>query len=255
MSISPQRYLKARANETAAMLKTLDELACEWLQADRDDLLSIDLNFRPGAYFGTSQELLANVFGDERKEAIRVELAAGKGTEIPAPLFASELAEPGLRNALGLMHPQWMGGEYLPPLLEGELEIARVRLDSTTGDVISIRAHPNADGIHYRVVDEYMDMEDHTFKVSPVVSTVPLTMGELVALIDSADDGSGYDKEQGAFGLVAPHWIDIWYDTWDFEATRLFTRVRSEFYPKLEDYYDLACAAWCAAQRDPDDEC
>ena len=54
MSTSPKCYLKARASETAAMLKTLDELGCEWLQADRDDLLSIDLNFRPDAYFGTS---------------------------------------------------------------------------------------------------------------------------------------------------------------------------------------------------------
>ena len=68
MSTSPKCYLKARASETAAMLKTLDELGCEWLKADRDDLLSIDLNFRPDAYFGTSKELLANVFGDERKE-------------------------------------------------------------------------------------------------------------------------------------------------------------------------------------------
>ena len=254
MSTSPKCYLKARASETAAMLKTLDELGCEWLKADRDDLLSIDLNFRPDAYFGTSKELLANVFGDERKELMRAELAAGKGTEIPASLFASELSAPGLRNALGLMNPQWMGGEYLPPLLKEEVEIARVRLDSTTGDVISIRAHPNADGIHYRVVDEYMDMEGHTCKVSPVVSTGPLTMGELVGLIDSADDGSGYGEERGTFGLVAPHWIDMWDDELDFEAARLFTRVRSEFYPKLEAYYDLACAAWCAPQCDPDDE-
>jgi hypothetical protein len=75
-----------------------------------------------------------------------------------------------------------------------------------------------------------------------------------IALIDSADWGSGYGEERGAFGLVAPHWIDMWDEDRDFEAARLFTRVRSEFYPNLGGYYDLACAVWCAEQRDPDDE-
>jgi hypothetical protein len=32
-----------------------------------------------------------------------------------------------------------MGGEYLPDYEEGDVEIARIELESTTADVISIR--------------------------------------------------------------------------------------------------------------------
>ncbi len=254
MSSIRQRFLKARARTTAGMLERLDALGCEWLQAGREHLLAIDLGFRPDAYFGTSEELLANVFGDERKEALRAELAAGRGVEVPGPLWGSELSEPGLRHVLGLMDPAWMGGEYLPSLLEGEVEIARVRLASTTGDVISIRARPRAAGIHYRVVDEYGDDWGYRFAVSPKTSAAPLTMGKLIALIDSADNGLVDGEERGAFGLVAPHWAYVWDQENEFEEARHFTRVRSEFYPGLEEYYDLACAVSCAEWRAADDE-
>ena len=60
-----------------------------------------------------------------------------------------------LRNSLGAIHPHLMGGEYLPSYLEGETEIARIELQSTTSDVISIRARGQDGIIHYRIVDEY----------------------------------------------------------------------------------------------------
>ncbi|MDF1800626.1 MAG: hypothetical protein P1V81_15725 [Planctomycetota bacterium] len=209
-------------------------------------LASIDLDQRPAAYFGTSEELLANIFGDERREAVRAQLAAGRGTDVPEPNFASELDE-DLRQFAGQLNPTWMGGEYLPPLLEGEVEIARVRLDSTTADVISVRARPDVAGIRYRVVDEYM--EDHDFRLARETSDGPLSLAELVALIDSADNGSGHGAERGAHGLVVPHWLGEWDLHGELERVRSFTRVRSEFYPRLEVYYDLVCEAWCHEQR------
>ena len=35
-----------------------------------------------------------------------------------------------------------MGGEYLPGYRRNEVEIVRIELDSTTSDVISLRARP-----------------------------------------------------------------------------------------------------------------
>ena len=218
-------------------------------QFDPDLLASIDLDQRPAAYFATSEELLANILGDERREALRAQLAAGRGAEVPDPVFASEL-EGGLLQAVGQIHPRWMGGEYLPSLLAGEVEIARVRLDSTTGDVTSVRARPDAAGIRYRVVDEYMD--DYDFELVQETSREPLSLVELIALIDGADNGSGYGAERGAFGLVVPHWLDMWDEYGELDKVRSFTRVRSEFYPRLEAYYDLVCAAWCREQQRAD---
>jgi hypothetical protein len=48
-----------------------------------------------------------------------------------------------------------MGGEYLPTLRKAEVEIARIALDSTTADQISIRTRRLARRIGYRIVDEY----------------------------------------------------------------------------------------------------
>ena len=44
------------------------------------------------------------------------------------------------RNRFGAIHPSFMGGEYLPDCNPSETEIARVKLRSTTQDLISIRA-------------------------------------------------------------------------------------------------------------------
>src|SRR5882724_6852578 len=55
------------------------------------------------------------------------------------------------RSGLGKIHPSFMGGEYLPDYAEGELEIARIELESTTTDVISIRAKKMASESHIRL--------------------------------------------------------------------------------------------------------
>jgi hypothetical protein len=48
-----------------------------------------------------------------------------------------------------------MGGEYLPDRRDTEVEIARIKIDSTTSDMTSVYARPGKDRINYRVVDEY----------------------------------------------------------------------------------------------------
>ena len=82
-----------------------------------------------------------------------------------------------------------MGGEYLPPLLDDEVEIARISLASVTADQTSVRAQRVAGGIAYRIVDEYG--EDGTeYVCRPDRSDLPLTLAELVAMIDGAQEGA-----------------------------------------------------------------
>ena len=215
---------------------------------DLAELAGIDLDYRPPTYFGTSEEMLASILGDERRESVRAELAAGHGDEIPDALFASEL-EPGLLKAVGRVHPRFMSGEYLPPLLEHEVEVARLRLDSTTGDVVAVRARPDAEGVRYRVVDEYQDSPyEGAWSLPFETSPGPLSLAELIDALDHAVSDTMSDLPLP--GLVACHWPDLWEYHGDADEVRSFTTVRSEFYPGIGDWYDLVCAAWCLEQAD-----
>jgi hypothetical protein len=71
-----------------------------------------------------------------------------------------------------------MGGEYLPNRHQQEVEIARIAIQSTTGDVTSVYARPVGKRIAYRIVDEY---EGSTLSGrSERTSNKPLTMGQLM---------------------------------------------------------------------------
>jgi hypothetical protein len=101
----------------------------------------IDLSYRPRTFFGPlplETHLLARVTGHERRELLRARLATGDDG-LPADLFASTLDD-DVREAIGRIHPALMGGEFLPPLFDNEIEIARISLESTTADQISVRS-------------------------------------------------------------------------------------------------------------------
>src|SRR6266496_6494352 len=79
----------------------------------------IDLVFRPPSYFwplGLETHLLARIKGAERKAALQRLIATRRLDEIPNFLAQSALSEAD-RQALGRIHPAFMGGEYLPDLL------------------------------------------------------------------------------------------------------------------------------------------
>jgi hypothetical protein len=59
------------------------------------------------------------------------------------PLAAGELRA-GESGVVGLDPSIIYGSEYLPSYRRDEVEIARIELDSTTSDVISLRARPMA---------------------------------------------------------------------------------------------------------------
>jgi len=121
------------------------------------------------------------------------------------------------RRALEAMHPMFMGGNYLPDTEQGEVEIARIRIASTTFDVTSVYAKRDGDVIRYRVVDEYGG--DTLEGPSGTESTRPLTLGEL------AD-----------FFLTAWPLLDVLEMNFegDPDASLGFFVAESDFYPEFD---------------------
>jgi hypothetical protein len=203
-------------------------------------------SFQPASYWDENDPLsaiLRNVKGTNRRQMITDYWNAGKIEELEPPLLADD-TNPRLRGFLESLHPSFMGGEYLPDLRPTEVEIARIDLQSTTSDVISVRARrePGDELIHYRVVDEY----DTPFEIQPETSSDPLTQGELIALLDSTNDG-----EEG--GLAHCYNIMNNNELGDPDTLRHFTTVTSTAYPDLFDHYDAEHEKWCEESRATED--
>ena len=199
----------------------------------------IDLSFQPTTYFGPlplETHLLAHVTGHERREFLRTMLASGDKDMI-SELRASSLDD-DTREAVGRIHPALMGGEYLPPLLHNETEIARISLASVTADQISVRARRLKHRIAYRIVDEYSE-NGIQYRCHPARSTRPLTVAALVGMIDQASDDGG--------PVFSPLRLNI-DGGGDNESLRGFVTVSSEFYPQLGAYYAARIEAWFEAK-------
>lgn len=144
----------------------------------------LDFGFRPTTYWPesrTPEQLLANIKGKARRDMARRILAEGGFAGLNEFIAREELNGDDLMM-WGRIHPAMMGGEYLPGLREGEVEIGRISLASTTGDQISIRARWEDDAIRYEVADEY----ESTFQLSVEKSEAPLTLGEMIHFIDES---------------------------------------------------------------------
>jgi hypothetical protein len=188
-----------------------------------------NLGFQP-TYFGPEdleKHFGARVKGELRRQAAMDMAASGD--------FDGEVMSSGLddehRKAVGAIHPWLMGGEYLPDLLEGEIEIARVTLASTTMDVISIRAQIVETGFRYRIVDEYEGELDREFEFEPKMTAGPLSMKEIIGIIDGSELVTG-PRDMNLEGGATKE------DVYNFAA------VTSVFYPELEAYYSEANDAW-----------
>lgn len=127
------------------------------------------------------------------------------------------------------------GGLCLPDLGLHETEIARLTIESTLRDVISIRARPGTPEhpILYRVADEY----ETEFKISPEWSESPFSLRELVGLIDTASSdrgGAGLDIIDSNLegGADSP------------ETSENFLEYSSDFYPGLDAHYWFAVQEW-----------
>jgi hypothetical protein len=197
------------------------------------DKSKYNLDWRPGSYWDVPEAVFANIKGDFRRQQVKEAAEAGRIEEIPDEILRDTISD-ALRGAAGAIHPTYMGGEYLPDYEEGdEAEIARVTLDSTTRDVISVRACREGGRIAYRVVDEY----DRSFTVSPESSELPLTLGELIALIDGVE----WEGYQGLTTVFRDSCCDCEVSA---EESANFVNVSSEFYPRLAAWYDEEAEEW-----------
>ena len=139
----------------------------------------IDVSFRPVSYFQAqtaASRILTKVSGTARRDALERAIAEGRLHEAPHVLPKPSLAGQE-RRAIGALGPRFMGGEYLPVKTDDEVEIARVEIASTTGDVTSVFARQAGHVLQFRVVDEYGG--ETLTEDSKTTSQRPLTLGEL----------------------------------------------------------------------------
>ena len=178
------------------------------------------MDYRPGDYFGRHDlqaELLTSVKGVMRRRAIRNALEQGQIDTLPDYVKQASL-DSDARQRTGRIHPDFMGGEYLPTAVHQEVEIARIAISSTTSDVTSLYARPVGRRIVYRMVDEYggSSLEGRTTRTS----IRPLTMGQLIKFF------------LGAWDLYVC--LDSNFEG-DLERMLDFFTGESEFYPCFDD--------------------
>lgn len=187
---------------------------------DRQDLPGhIDLEFRPKGFFRPEKlekYLLSKVKGAVLRKKLQALFEAGQHDEV-RNLVGDAAFSVADRKALESIHPMFMGGNYLPDTEDGEVEIARISIRSTTFDVTSVYARPEGGVIRYRVVDEYDG--DTLQGPSETTTSIPMTLGEF------AD-----------FFLTAWPLIEVLEMNFegDIEGALGFFSADSNFYPQLD---------------------
>jgi len=176
----------------------------------------IDINYRPATYFRPQrleEYLLSKVKGAVLKRKLKALFVEGKHNEAAALIGEIDLTSKVLES----IHPKFMGGNYLPDNDDGEVEIARIRIASTTYDVTCVYAKAEDGVIHYRVVDEYGG--ETVEGISEMQSTQPLTLGEFA------------DFFLNAWSLTEAVACNF---EGDLEGGLDFFEADSEFYPEFD---------------------
>lgn len=129
-------------------------------------------------------------------------------------------------------------GARMPQMEPGEVEIAGIEFLSRVVSPISIRALTGGGLTRYRVIDGF----GSRFTVAKATSVRPLTLAELIDLID------GTVHEFGV-GLTDVY-RDLYSDPSDpTERAASFVRVISAYYPQLEEYYAERSRSWLQGAR------
>lgn len=166
----------------------------------------IDLKYRPNTYFWAREHhitLLSDIKGAERRKLCALALQDDTVDLIDPALLEHALSDDD-RTLQGRMHPDFMGGEYLPNQGKGEVEIASITIASTTQDVTSVYARRVGQRIHYRVVDEYSGgtlqgrSERTSLKPLTLKQLVDFFLGswDLICCLDANFESDGYPRDE-----------------------------------------------------------
>ncbi len=123
---------------------------------------TIDLGYRPDGYFG--DERPGRPGPVEQRDARYVEVRRGAASQ------------DDMGADRGASRTERMNSGYLPGMLEGEVEIGRIRIQSKPADAASVYAREAGGVISYRVVDEYGG--DTLQGRSEMQTDKPMTLGE-----------------------------------------------------------------------------
>ena len=128
-----------------------------------------------------------------------------------------------------------------PP--EEGVEIASISVESTLGDVTWVTALPHESGIRFRVHDD----DGHDHPAQPETAPRPLSLRELIELIDNVSLGE--DIASGlVYGLLE---YNSMVGSGNLKDT-YFISVSSEIYPGLFEYYNERTDAWVMGDRPSD---
>jgi hypothetical protein len=131
------------------------------------------------------EEIIRRIKGNYRRRFVSRAMR-DEGTDSIPDLWKNHEFSEVLKNWLGRQNPQFRGGEDLPDLDNGEVEIARLTLaNSVHGEVTSLRAKlTKQDGkISLRMVDEY----ESEIKLPYQLANMPLTSEQVIGLFRDAD--------------------------------------------------------------------
>lgn len=203
---------------------------------------AIDLDFRPAGYFrpqALENYRLAQVKNSQVRAHLRRLLASERHDEVARILREAGVSDQDCR-ALERIHPLYMGGNYLPNPRPGEVEIARIQIYSTTGDVAAVYARRVGRRIRYRVVDEYAG---ETLEAKATRDSMkPLALRALHDFLTSV---------WGLHGILEANFEG------DVEGMLGFFVAESDFYPQLDALCRQrvleAFPEW--EEEDEDDEC
>ena len=177
-----------------------------------------NLNFKPKSYFGP-KDLTEHLISEIKSEAVKSRLnqlyRENRYDEVDELLntYDEEKMDPGL------IHPMFMGGNYLDEKNSNEVEIANIVIKSTTYDVTSVYAQFNDGEILYRVVDEY---EGETLTgLTHMKSKETLSLSELLSFF------------LGAWSLIECLDDNFYGDVIKNDKAMNFFQGNSDFYPEF----------------------
>jgi hypothetical protein len=209
--------------------------------------------------------ILNGVKGELRREMIRDFLASSGSRQealnellgdLNEDILGESIDESFTRSLTQIAGPAWMGGEYLPDLEVGEVEIARIVLQSVLMDVTVLRARFDGERYHYSMIDD----NGGRYSVHPESSDRPLSLRQVIAILETADlcefmgdptGGWAPGTDYYALGQVEAYWHQQYIHGNPLRDCLWFASVSSEFYD-LESWFDQRGEQWVRDRTDPE---